>query len=727
MLKLPRFRAAAVQASPVYLDPGATVDKAASLVREAAANGAKLVAFPEVFVPGYPYWNWITDPVTGSAWFEKLAKASVAGAGSGGRCRLQRRGRDTGCYVVHRRQRAQPVSLGAIYNTLRVHRAGRRAARQAPQAGADLGGEADLDRRRRRRACGSTIPRSGRSAASPAARTPTRSRASPCWLRASWCMSPATSRCRWRPPDYDMAEAIKLRAIAHSFEGKIFTIVSCSTMSEEIIAAMETDRPRRACAAAAQVERLLRHHRTRRPRGRRALIDDEGIVYADIDLDRCIQPKQMHDIVGHYNRFDIFDLRVNRRPLAPLGFADGEGDAAGRAAPDPLRSGSWPTRDERPSDLEDRMRENVDRPGQRRGHARAAGLLQGARRSTKPARCGRSPTRSSPGQPQSASVPVLWRYDDLREHVLRSVDLVIAGEGGAARDLSGQSRPPRRLGRGRLALFRLAGDESRRGRDRARAFGFGAALHHGRQGRLHDRRRAQDDARRATISCSRRTAPGTSMASKPNGTRLHLAGRPRHPAGQRAGGQFLRRASGGAAGRPAIRSTTSTKTYGAIPDCGRRRRTGRSPIRRCSSTSGGRPTRRLRNYAKATDGSPYRRHPDALRQSGDRRARDADDRRQHAVAAAGRADQGASAHRQLHLPGRQGQRLFDHRRQALRLERARHLLRAVLGLARARAMPRPARTPACSRFNDLPGHARRSASIAKRPIGDNGGHQPVAA
>ena len=36
------------------------------------------------------------------------------------------------------------------------------------------------------------------------------------------------------PPDYDMAEAIQLRAAAHSFEGKVFTVVSCSTMSEEI-------------------------------------------------------------------------------------------------------------------------------------------------------------------------------------------------------------------------------------------------------------------------------------------------------------------------------------------------------------------------------------------------------------------------------------------------------------------------------------------------------------
>ena len=44
-----------------------------------------------------------------------------------------------------------------------------------------------------------------------------------------------------------------------------------------------------------------------------ALIDDEGIVYAEVDLARCIQPRQMHDITGNYNRFDIFDLRVDRR------------------------------------------------------------------------------------------------------------------------------------------------------------------------------------------------------------------------------------------------------------------------------------------------------------------------------------------------------------------------------------------------------------------------------
>jgi len=67
MSSLNSFKAAAVQAAPVFLDARQTAHKAASLIREAAGHGARLVAFPEVFIPGYPYWNWITDPITGSA------------------------------------------------------------------------------------------------------------------------------------------------------------------------------------------------------------------------------------------------------------------------------------------------------------------------------------------------------------------------------------------------------------------------------------------------------------------------------------------------------------------------------------------------------------------------------------------------------------------------------------------------------------------------------------
>ena len=47
-------RVAAVQASPVFFNKDKTIDKACGLIRQAAAGGAELIAFPETFVPGYP-------------------------------------------------------------------------------------------------------------------------------------------------------------------------------------------------------------------------------------------------------------------------------------------------------------------------------------------------------------------------------------------------------------------------------------------------------------------------------------------------------------------------------------------------------------------------------------------------------------------------------------------------------------------------------------------------
>jgi hypothetical protein len=53
-----KVTAAAVQATPVFLDRDATIERSEKLIHEAATNGAGLMVFPETFIPGYPDWVW---------------------------------------------------------------------------------------------------------------------------------------------------------------------------------------------------------------------------------------------------------------------------------------------------------------------------------------------------------------------------------------------------------------------------------------------------------------------------------------------------------------------------------------------------------------------------------------------------------------------------------------------------------------------------------------------
>ena len=69
-------RVAAVQASPVFLDLDATLQKTIGLIEEAAALGARYIVFPESWLPGYPAW---LDLCPGAAlWNSPGAKAVFA-------------------------------------------------------------------------------------------------------------------------------------------------------------------------------------------------------------------------------------------------------------------------------------------------------------------------------------------------------------------------------------------------------------------------------------------------------------------------------------------------------------------------------------------------------------------------------------------------------------------------------------------------------------------------
>ncbi|KAK2768366.1 hypothetical protein FQN54_000220 [Arachnomyces sp. PD_36] len=54
----PILKVAITQAEPEWLDLAHSVEKTIKLITEAANNGAKLIAFPECWISGYPGWIW---------------------------------------------------------------------------------------------------------------------------------------------------------------------------------------------------------------------------------------------------------------------------------------------------------------------------------------------------------------------------------------------------------------------------------------------------------------------------------------------------------------------------------------------------------------------------------------------------------------------------------------------------------------------------------------------
>jgi nitrilase len=71
---------ACAQVEPVLFDRDATIDRIAEIAKEAAGNDARLVLFPEAFIPAYPSNRWVRFLAGGQdtkAVYAKLARASL--------------------------------------------------------------------------------------------------------------------------------------------------------------------------------------------------------------------------------------------------------------------------------------------------------------------------------------------------------------------------------------------------------------------------------------------------------------------------------------------------------------------------------------------------------------------------------------------------------------------------------------------------------------------------
>src|SRR5450755_2702664 len=74
------MRIAVVQRPPVLLNRSRTIADAVAAIREVAANGARLVVFPEAYIPGYPGWIWRLRPGGDMVLAERLHAQLLASA-----------------------------------------------------------------------------------------------------------------------------------------------------------------------------------------------------------------------------------------------------------------------------------------------------------------------------------------------------------------------------------------------------------------------------------------------------------------------------------------------------------------------------------------------------------------------------------------------------------------------------------------------------------------------
>src|SRR4051794_8889558 len=62
MTKTEPFLVAVVQRPPALLDRDTTLKRAVEYLHEGADAGARLIVFPETYLPGYPVWIWKLKP-----------------------------------------------------------------------------------------------------------------------------------------------------------------------------------------------------------------------------------------------------------------------------------------------------------------------------------------------------------------------------------------------------------------------------------------------------------------------------------------------------------------------------------------------------------------------------------------------------------------------------------------------------------------------------------------
>src|SRR3990172_327853 len=307
----PVVKVAAVQAASVFLDREGSTAKACRLIREAGANGARVIGFPEGFIPAHPVWYH--HHAATSAIANKLAvelfknSVEIPGPEIDALCAAAR---EANAYVVIGVCEKLPRTIGTMFNT-QVYIGPRgtllgKHQKIMPTVGERLvhmGGFGDT--------FGAFQTEFG-----PMSGLICGENSNPLAIFALTAESTRIHVMSW-PNHFPMSgdplrNRVTIDAQAFAQMSKAFVISACGTVDEDMIARLEVGpeagkflRDPDSCGGSVIVapnSRILAG-----PMGA-----EEGILYAECNLELGVLTKLRHDFAGHYNRPDIFQLQINR-------------------------------------------------------------------------------------------------------------------------------------------------------------------------------------------------------------------------------------------------------------------------------------------------------------------------------------------------------------------------------------------------------------------------------
>lgn len=312
--EFPKFTAAAVQAAPEFLDREATVDKACHLIEEAAREGARLVVFPETWVPTYPFWNMQLP----DAWLELYRNAVEVPSPSV--TRIATAARKASAYVAIGVNERDTRTRGTLYNSILYF---------------DPEGELmGVHRKLMPSVSERLIWGMGDGSGLHVFDTPMgRLGGLICWEHemtlvkyAMYARGEQVHASVW-PAWFFQRDHIQFGTRQYAYEGKCFVVVSCGLLDTSVVP--ENWRRDSLVPAGAQVgdggSAIIA------PEGNYIagpVYEEETIVYGEIDLAQVAASKRMVDVAGHYSRPDVVRLLFDPTPHSPLVIAEGAPEGA---------------------------------------------------------------------------------------------------------------------------------------------------------------------------------------------------------------------------------------------------------------------------------------------------------------------------------------------------------------------------------------------------------------